>query len=385
MRNKEGMESAIIHCIALLILMLAYCCKEKLNQQPVSNSIIKKIQKSNFYHEVFDLDTIALELPDSLAIGEISAIHFLENNKIVISDVKYAKTVLLFDEQGSFIKTIGRTGQGPGEYNYPKFLNSTSKGDLIVGDKNLRRVTFYDNKDFNYSYSFQFEHAIGAMAVGRGDYIAIQNTEGNWVTNTIWLYDNRGKILAKFGRRSETVEKMWKILPFTTQGPHVCFSGDYILETDYGDYHIRKYNLRGEHVTTFGQEPIQWRSLQPEKYSAIPLGVMTPDKIQKMNRILYEKIDRCSIVWSIYAPRKGLVALLINNRPKSGFSKEYFFDIYTSDGMLVKSGLQLTGFPGKGSNPRVHLQIAQPDRLVLIRYFDAPERINEKIELIVYK
>ena len=56
-------------------------------------------------------------------------------------------TVLVFDGSGAYRKTIGRRGQGPGEFTRP--LQAGTLGDTVwVSDQELRRVSFFYRRTF---------------------------------------------------------------------------------------------------------------------------------------------------------------------------------------------------------------------------------------------
>ena len=52
-------------------------------------------------------------------------------------------TLKLFDANGSFVKTIGRTGEGPGEYRSVPFAFGSSDGTIILWDYANRRIDRY--------------------------------------------------------------------------------------------------------------------------------------------------------------------------------------------------------------------------------------------------
>lgn len=52
-------------------------------------------------------------------------------------------TVRVFDRDGRYIRTIGRKGQGPGETQYPIFIQTTAQGELAVYDYSAARMLFY--------------------------------------------------------------------------------------------------------------------------------------------------------------------------------------------------------------------------------------------------
>jgi len=51
--------------------------------------------------------------------------------------------VRVFDERGRYIRTIGRRGQGPGETQYPVFIQITARGELAVYDYHTSLMLFY--------------------------------------------------------------------------------------------------------------------------------------------------------------------------------------------------------------------------------------------------
>ncbi|MDH7494048.1 MAG: 6-bladed beta-propeller [Candidatus Saccharicenans sp.] len=59
---------------------------------------------------------------------------------IYILDRK-AVQIKVFDPQGKFIRAIGRSGQGPGEFQSPRYFQITPQNNLMVTDPALRRVS----------------------------------------------------------------------------------------------------------------------------------------------------------------------------------------------------------------------------------------------------
>ena len=49
-----------------------------------------------------------------------------------------------FTKDGKFIKTWGRKGSGPGEFDIPHALAIDSRGRLFVGDRNNNRIQIFD-------------------------------------------------------------------------------------------------------------------------------------------------------------------------------------------------------------------------------------------------
>lgn len=80
---------------------------------------------------------------DSLyQFGQISGLDVDENGDVYVLDSQ-ARHVRVFDEAGTFLRTIGRSGQGPGEFRTPLMLAVLQDG-LHVFDLGNRRIQRFD-------------------------------------------------------------------------------------------------------------------------------------------------------------------------------------------------------------------------------------------------
>ena len=74
------------------------------------------------------------------------------NGDIFVADGHGGNTnarIVKFDKDGKFIKTWGKKGTGPGEFNTPHALAMDSKGRLFVADRDNNRIQIFD-QDGNY-------------------------------------------------------------------------------------------------------------------------------------------------------------------------------------------------------------------------------------------
>ena len=71
------------------------------------------------------------------------------NGDIFVADGHGAKSnarIVKFDKTGKFLKTWGKLGSGPGEFNAPHALAFDSRGRLFVGDRANNRIQIFDQE-----------------------------------------------------------------------------------------------------------------------------------------------------------------------------------------------------------------------------------------------
>lgn len=76
--------------------------------------------------------------------------------------------IKVYDSQGRFLRTIGRKGQGPGEFDTPSFFDLTKSGKVCVLDGRQRRVTFLTSQG-EYVSSFRFDGFFSSLAIDGRD------------------------------------------------------------------------------------------------------------------------------------------------------------------------------------------------------------------------
>ena len=69
--------------------------------------------------------------------------------------------VVKFDKNGKFIKTWGKKGMGPGEFDAPHTLAFDSRGRLFVGDRQNNRIQIFDQDGKFIAQWFQFGRPSG--------------------------------------------------------------------------------------------------------------------------------------------------------------------------------------------------------------------------------
>jgi len=90
-----------------------------------------------------------------------------------------------FSKDGKYIKTWGKKGIAPGEFDLPHCLAFDSKGRLLVGDRNNNRIQVFDQEGNFIEQFTQFSRPSG-IAVGRNDVIYVADSESEAVSRNHW-------------------------------------------------------------------------------------------------------------------------------------------------------------------------------------------------------
>lgn len=175
------------------------------------------------------------------------------NGRIYVSDVR-ANEVLVFNKDGSFVRKIGRTGQGPGEFNLVGRALMTSRG-LAVLDRSNARIQYFDDRG-RFVDSTKLTKSYGDMAVGSdGTVFALSNRyDTDEMINAI---DAGDKVETSFGLPPQVLNK----------GPKLCWPAigprDELYVAFFFYPLIQVYSPKGDLLSCF---EIDYRPMQ-EKLS----------------------------------------------------------------------------------------------------------------------
>jgi sugar lactone lactonase YvrE len=89
--------------------------------------------------------------------------------------------ILKFSKEGKLIKSIGRKGRGPGEFDQPHALAMDSQGRLFVGDRGNNRIQILD-QDGNFIAEWtQFSRPSGVY-IDKNDILYVADSESGSVS-----------------------------------------------------------------------------------------------------------------------------------------------------------------------------------------------------------
>ena len=88
--------------------------------------------------------------------------------------------ILKFDKAGKLIKSFGKFGTGPGEFDQPHALAMDSRGRLFVGDRNNNRIQIIDQDGKYLAEWKQFSRPSG-LYIDKNDTLYVADSESESV------------------------------------------------------------------------------------------------------------------------------------------------------------------------------------------------------------
>jgi len=144
-------------------------------------------------------------LEEVLSIGDLddNAVLYMwvdvkvdENNFIYVTDTM-DYSLKKFNSQGKLIKKIGRKGQGPGEFQAPRFMGLSEKF-IYVSDERMRRIQVFD-KELNFIKNIPVRTNVSSLKVFSDDKFVITSTSiSRKSKGKIFILNAEGKITDEF-------------------------------------------------------------------------------------------------------------------------------------------------------------------------------------------
>jgi sugar lactone lactonase YvrE len=119
-------------------------------------------------------------MPSDVAVGP--------NGDIFVADGHGGDSnnrIVKFTKDGKFIKTWGKKGSGPGEFNLPHTLAFDSRGRLFVGDRANNRIQIFDQDGKFLAQWAQFSRPSGIF-IDSNDVIYVADSESNTARHPGW-------------------------------------------------------------------------------------------------------------------------------------------------------------------------------------------------------
>jgi len=126
----------------------------------------------------------ALTDPTNVLTDVNGDVYVAESHTNVL-DPNLVGRISVFDKNGKFIRSIGKTGTGPGEFRTPHALVFDSQGRLIVADRHNHRIQILD-KNGKFIGELKNFSRVSGLAIDKNDTIYAADSESAPQTHPGW-------------------------------------------------------------------------------------------------------------------------------------------------------------------------------------------------------
>ena len=320
----------------LLIILASWSCGrgERTGTSSEGAIPVRDLSSARTLDDIFKEKTeVQLELTGESALAVITDMAVDAKGDFIIADGVRLNRVWIFSPEGKFLRVLGATGQGPGEYSSPLSIAVNREGEILINDYFQMKLIFYDRE---YRYERDLKTIRGHyLHVNSGNQIYLYEgmvPAARRVFDTIRALDKTGKLIVSFAPLPEAAIKT----RFSRLADGMDIDrNDQIYEMNSLYYQVRKYTPAGGLIKSFGN----------------------PDA-----RFTVETDERPPLLNGPFCLDNGVVII----------QRENVLDIYDDEGNLTVSGIPCDhkiihaqgnaiyleawedpGTQGKGANPKI--------------------------------
>ncbi|MDI6786447.1 MAG: 6-bladed beta-propeller, partial [bacterium] len=247
-----------------------------------------------------------------------------------------AKQVLMFKNDGKFIKQLGRDGEGPGEFNQPKSVSFGEDGNIYIADNDLRRISKFDLK-YSYINSFVIEgtHFVPRFItfIGKNIYMNAFKADFNNIGcgDHIVVYKSNGKYLKSFYPVSKWTREN-NLGYISTCSFDIDKKGN-IYAVQSAEFIVNVLDTNGTIKFSFGNQPKYFK--QPKPIDDLKSFFKKPQKDIEDFRNSFTPIE------NLILTNDGYLVMSIRIPEKiKGNGKEYILEIYNSNGKHLAGNIE---------------------------------------------
>ena len=127
----------------------------------------------------------ALTDPTDVVTDPTNGDVYVAESHTDVADPNLVGRISVFDRSGKFLRVIGKTGTGPGEFRTPHALEFDSEGRLIVADRHNHRIQIL-MKDGRFVREYRGFSRTSGMAIDADDVIYTADTESSERVHPSW-------------------------------------------------------------------------------------------------------------------------------------------------------------------------------------------------------
>lgn len=127
----------------------------------------------------------ALTVPTDVVTDTNGDIYMAESH-MNVEDPNLVGRISVFDKNGKFLRTIGKTGTGPGEFRTPHAIEFDSQGRLVVADRHNHRIQIL-TKEGKFIKEYKEFGRVSGLAIDKNDMIYTADSESDAKRHPGWL------------------------------------------------------------------------------------------------------------------------------------------------------------------------------------------------------
>jgi len=127
----------------------------------------------------------ALTDPTDVVTDRANGDVYVAESHTNVADPNLVGRISVFDRNGKFLRIIGKTGTGPGEFRTPHALEFDSQGRLIVADRHNHRIQILSKEGKFIREYHEFGRSSG-LAIDANDVIYTADSESTEMVHPGW-------------------------------------------------------------------------------------------------------------------------------------------------------------------------------------------------------
>lgn len=248
---------------------------------------------------------------------------FDNDGNIYISDSR-ENCIYKFDPQGTFLKKIGRRGQGPREFDHVLYLDTDKENNLIIYDDGNSRIQILDSNG-DYLRSFKIFNTGFAMVCNKQGYIYAGLRSYDFNDPLIGVFDYQGKMISSFGQRLKFPTGSFGSLPIhlAVNNKNELFATWWFLPV------VRRYSEGGELLSEYEIKHKIMQEFGKRNYEALSKTSDSPPRLHIITTNIRAKDDGLYLLR--YYPRIELLEIDLKGEIKNIYWADQTYDFIASD------------------------------------------------------
>jgi sugar lactone lactonase YvrE len=300
------------------------------------------------FQTIGDLNTedenLAFNSPSDIAMDPAGNIYILDAGN---------QRIQKFSPEGKYLATIGRRGQGPGEFNYPRSLDIDPKGNLYVLDSIIKKVKILTAEGAEQKTILILKDSLtktrflksGLFAAGVLIGLGSRTQDDKMDSKLIKIIDQSGNAQKEFGNIVDYGDRM-----STYYGNIVSFDtdkNDNIYLSFMHQNRVEKYSPEGQllwkadRTLNYGTDMIEkgrmeGGNISPPKMNIVSAGITADEKgrawVVTLNRQIKKEEQ---VITSMLVTSGGVAKTEIKGNRDLQTTDMYKLEIYSPEGILL--------------------------------------------------